>query len=152
MGNRLGLPWQSVIKSHAERLLYPGDGGPHTPLKLDIPTAVEILDFREGVHPGPVAGRLRVDTTSGPNSVWNLRACQVFAQDFCAKRYPEAEGKTLMDASHEFYRLIPTFISRQATGSGFADTQSYERFQESVAKHIRRHRVISSLFLSLQSR
>lgn len=66
----------------------------------------------------------------------------MFAQSFCAMRYQEAEGKSFMDVSHEFYRLIPMFISRHATGSGFADTRGYEEFQESLTKHIRRHRVI----------
>ena len=122
-----------------------GDSGERcAPFKLDIPTAADILDFRKGTHPGPTAGRLRIDATSGPESAWNLQACQVFARDFFATRYPEAQGKSFMDAWHEFYRLIPLFISRHATGSGFADTKSYGRFQELVAKHTRKHQVIQT--------
>ena len=125
--------------------MYRDGGERRTSFKLDIPTEVETLDFRNGTHPGPVVDRFRIDATCGPNSAWNLRACQVFAQDFCATRYPEARKKTFMDALHEFYRLIPTFTSRHAIGSGFVDTKSYERFQESMAKHARRHQVISIL-------
>jgi len=122
-------------------MLYSRSGGPLTPLKLDVPEAVEILDFLTDDHPGPTFDRLRIDPTSGPNSWWNLRACQVFAQDFFAARYPDAEGKTFMDASHEFYQLLPTFSSHHAVASGFPDIQSYTNFQESLTKHIRRHRV-----------
>ena len=129
------------MKSHAEKVLYSRNGGPLTPLKLDVPEAVEVLDFLAGDHPGPMINRLRIDPTSGPDSWWNLRACQVFAQSFFAARYPNVEGKTLMDASYEFYQLLPTFSSQHAATSGFPDTQSYTRFQESLTKHIRRHRV-----------
>lgn len=136
---------QSRIKSHAERLLHSNGAFPY---RLDIPTVVEILDFRKGVHRGPTVDRIRIEITSRSNSLWNLRACQVFAQGFCAVGYPESEGKSLVDISHEFCRLIPAFVSRHATECGFADTRSYEKFQELKATHIRRHRVISTLSLT----
>lgn len=137
-------PAQSLILSHAEKLLYRDNGGPRTSPQLDVPNAVEVLDFKSGTNPGPTASRLRIDAASGPDSAWNLRACQVFAQSFRAMRHPEAEGRTFMDASHEFYRLIPTFTSRHAVGSGFAERRDFERFQGFAMKHIRRHRVILS--------
>ena len=141
---------QSAVKSHATKLLYPRDTGPLAPLKLNIPVAAEVLDFGKGSHIGPTIGNFRVDPTSAPSSAWNLRACQVFAQDFFAARYPEAEGKTVMDVSYEFYQLVPDFISHHATASGFADVPSYQGFHESLTKHLRRHRV--SRFLQLHNR
>lgn len=138
------------MKSHATKLLYPRDAGPLASLKLDIPTAAEVLDFGQGSHVGPTIENFRIDPTSAPSSAWNLRACQAFAQDFCAARYPEAEGKTIMDVSHEFYQLVQHFISHHAAASGFADVANYQRFHESLAKHLRRHRV--SQFRRLRNR
>lgn len=122
-------------------MLYSRNGGPLAPLKLDTPAAAEVLDFLAGRHSGPTLDRLRIDPSSGENSWWNLRACQVFAQDFFAARYPDIEGKTIMDASYEFYQLLPIFGSHHAVASGFPDMQSYKTFQGSLAKCIRRHRV-----------
>lgn len=127
--------------SHAKRLLYRSDGSPRALHQLDVPSGVEVLNFKRGIHPGPTVIRLRIDATSPPDSAWNIRACQIFARSFFTMQHPDAGGKTFMDASHEFYRLIPTFISRHATGSGFADSKGYERFQELTAKPIRKHRV-----------
>ena len=121
--------------------MYSHRGRTIVPPKLDVPEVAEVLNFLVDGHPGPTSGCLRIDPASGPNSRWNLRACEVFAQDFSAAQYPDADGKTLMDASHEFYRLIPTLSSRHAVASGFTDVQSYVKFQESFAKHIRRHQV-----------
>ena len=122
-------------------MLYSRNGGPLAPQRLDIPEAMEVLGFLAGNHPGPTSDHFRIDLTSGPNSWWNLRACQVFAQSFLTARYPGTEGKTIMDASHKFYQLLPEFSSHHATASGFPDPQSYTNFQESLMKHIRRHRV-----------
>ena len=75
-----------------------------------------------------------------------MQACQVFAQDFCAAQYTDAEGGAFVDASYEFHRLIPALISHHAVASGFSDTQSYERFHEFLSKRIRRHRVGCSFY------
>ena len=95
----------------------------------------------KGSHVGPTVTRFLIDPASRPSSPWNLRACQVFAEDFCAKRHPEAEGKTVIEVSWEFYNLIPEFTTQHALVSGFASSQSYEGFQESLRRHLRRHRV-----------
>lgn len=129
------------MKSHATKLLYPRGTEPLTSHKLDVPAAAEILDFGKGSHAGPTIENFCIDPTSAPSSAWNLRACQVFAQDFCAAQYPTAEGKTVMDVSYEFYQLVPDLISHHAVASGFSDAKSYERFHESLTKHLRRHRV-----------
>ena len=129
------------MASHAEKMLHSRNGDPTMSLKLDVPEAVEVLDFLVGGHPGPTSDRLRIDPAAGPNSWWNLRACQVFAQDFLAARYPDTEGKTFMDVSHEFYQLLPAFGSHHAVASGFPDVRSYTKFQELLTKRIRRHRV-----------
>lgn len=137
------------MKSHATKLLYPREMKPLAPLKLNIPTATEILEYGGGSHIGPTIENFRIDPTSAPSSAWNLRACQVFAQDFFAARYQEAEGKTVMDVSCEFYQLVPDFISLHATASGFSDVTCYQRFHESMMKQLRRHRV--GIFHPLQS-
>lgn len=131
------------MKSRATKLLYPRSVEPLASLKLGVPAAAEVLDFGKGSHIGPTIENFRIDPTSAPSSAWNLRACQVFAQDFCAAQHPEAEGKTVMDVSYEFYQLVPDFVSCHAVASGFADVPSYERFHESLTKHLRRHRVSS---------
>ena len=134
-------PFQLLVKSHADKMLYFRDAGPLASKKLDVPAATEILDFSEGCHTGPTTDSFRIDPTSGPNSSWNLQACQVFAQDFRAAQYQGTERRAIMDASYEFHQLLPTFISHHVTASGFTDTQSYERFHELLSKRIRRHRV-----------
>ena len=134
-------PIQFLVKSHADKLLYFRDAGPLASKRLDVPAAAEVLDFSKGCHPGPTANSFRIDPTSGPSSSWNIQACQVFAHDFRAARYPGTEGRAVMDASYEFYQLLPAFISHHAVASGFSDTQSYERFHELLSKRIRRHRV-----------
>lgn len=131
---------QLLVRSHADKLLYPRSPGPLAARRLDIPAAIEVLDFSTGCHPGPTINSFRIDPTSGPNSPWNIQACQVFAQDFCAQ-YPHAEGRDFMEASYEFHKLLPDIISHHAVASGFSDIQNYERFHEILSKRIRRHRV-----------
>lgn len=102
---------------------------------------VEIIDFRRGSHPGPTIKHFSIDVTSGPGSTWNLRACQVFSHDFCAREYPEASGKTHVDASYEFYRLLPSFLWLHAAAVGFEHPQRLERFHELFARQARKYRV-----------
>lgn len=131
------------MRFHANKLLYPRTT-PLSPLGLDVPSIPEVLDFMKGPRIGPTITRFRIDPASRPNSPWNLQACQVFAEDFCAKQHQGAEGKTHMDVSWEFYLLIPEITAQHALASGFANSESYERFQESLRKRIRRHRVSQS--------
>ena len=128
------------MRSHANKLLYPRTV-PLSPLGLDVPSILEVLDFAKGPHIGPTITRFRIDPASGPNSPWNLRACQVFAEDFCTKQRQAVAGRTFADVSWEFYLVIPEIATQHAIASGFADLQIYERFQECLRRHIRRHRV-----------
>ena len=134
-------PIQYLVKYHADKLLYSRDAGPLASRRLNVPTAIEVLDFSKGCHPGPTIDSFRIDPASGPGSSWNMRVCQVFAQDFCAAQYPGAGGRATVDALYEFHQLLPTFISHHAVASGFPDVESYERFHEHLSKRIRRHRV-----------
>ena len=129
------------MKSHAEKLLFPADVASSPPSRLNHPGVVEVIDFMWGAHPGPTVDRFRIDVTSGPGSSWNLRACQVFAFDFCARNYPEASRKTHVDASYEFYRLLPSFLWLHAAAVGFEHPQRLERFHERFAEQARKYRV-----------
>lgn len=135
---------QARVKTHAERLLFPMGVTSSPPSRLHHPGAVEIIDFCRGLHPGPTIERFSIDVTSGPGSSWNLRACQVFSYDFCAREYPEANGKTHVDASSEFYRLLPSFLWLHAAAVGFEHPQRLERFHELFARQARKHRVRST--------
>ena len=132
--------FQFSVKYHANRLLYPRTL-PLSPLRLDVPSISEVLDFTKLPHAGPTIARFRIDPSSRPNSPWNLEACRVFAEDFCAKQHWATEGETLTDVSREFYMLIPEFATQHALASGFADLKSHNRFQESLRRRIRRHKV-----------
>lgn len=126
--------------STANKLLYPRTT-PLSPLGLDVPSIPEVLDFMEGRNIGPTIAHFRIDPASKPNSPWNLQACQVFGDIFCAKNHQGIEGKTAIDVTLEFYLMMPGFIAQHALTSGFASPQSFERFQESLRRHVRRHRV-----------
>ena len=121
-------------------MLYPRST-PLSPLSLDVPSISEALDFTKGRHAGPTTARFRIDPASVQSSPWNLRACQVFAEDFYFKRHPEAEGKALVDVSMEFYHLIPEFTAQHAATSGFPSLESYQRFQEQLRRRMRKHEV-----------
>ena len=141
---------QSRVKSHAEKLLFPIGAALSPPSRLHCPGIVEVIDFGQGSHPGPTIDHFYIDATSGPGSSWNLRACQVFATDFCAAKYPEAFGKTHMDVSYEFYRLLPSFLSQNAAAKGFENPQRLGRFHEVLARQVRKHRVrVDSCFGAL---
>ena len=134
------ISFQFFVRSYANKLLYPRTRL-LSPLNLDVPSISEVLDFVKGPHVGPTIARFRIDPASRPNSPWNLQACRIFAEDFCARQCQGSEGKTPTDVSWAFYLLIPEFTTQHALASGFADVPSYERFQESLRRHIRRHRV-----------
>ena len=78
--------FQFSVRSHANKLLYPRSL-PLSPLGLDVPSISEVLDFAKLPHVGPTIARFRIDPASRPNSPWNLQACRIFAEDFCAKQH-----------------------------------------------------------------
>ena len=134
------IQFKLSVKSHANKLLYPRTL-PLSALGLDVPSISEVLDFMKLPHVGPTIARFRIDPASRPNSPWNLEACRIFAEDFCAKQPWVAEGKTLTDVSREFYLLIPEFTTQHALASGFADLKSHNRFHESLRRRVRKHKV-----------
>lgn len=127
-------------------MLFTGGVASSPSPSLRCPGVVEVVDFGRGSHPGPTIDRFRIDVTSGVGSGWNARACQVFAYDFCLAKYPEAVGKTHADASYEFYRLLPSFLSRHAAAAGFERPQRLETFHELLARQVRKHRVRTLIF------
>lgn len=129
------------MKLHAEELLFPPGVASSPPSRLNHPGVVEVIDFMRGVNPGPTPDHFRIDVTSGAESSWNLRACQVFSHDFCAKRYPEAIGKTHVDAGYEFYRLLPSFLWFHAVAVGFEHPRRLERFHGRFAVRARKYKV-----------
>lgn len=129
------------MKSHAEKLLFPAGVTSSPSSRLRHPGAMEVVDFRQGLHHGPTIRHFSIDITSGLGSSWNLRACEVFSRDFCSRGYPEANGKTHVEVSYEFYRLLPSFLWLHAVAVGFEHPQRLERFHELFARQARKHRV-----------
>lgn len=127
------------MKSHAEKLLFPA--GIASSQRLNHPGVLEIMDFLRGMHPGPTVSDFRIDVTSGRGSSWNLRACQVFSHDFSSRKYPEADGKTHVEAYYEFYRLLPSFLWHHAAAVGFERPEQLERFHERFAQQARKYDV-----------
>jgi hypothetical protein len=139
------------VRSHAEKLLLPVGATLSPSSSPRCSGVVEVVDFGRGSHPGPTIDRFCIDAAYGIGSGWNARACQVFAYDFCSAKYPEAIGKTHVDASYEFYRLLPSFLSRHAAAAGFGHPQRLERFHELFARQVRKQRV-RILVLHLKTR
>ena len=133
--------FQVRVKSHAEKLLFPSGVASYPPSRLRHPEVMEVIDFMQGLHSGPTVERFSIDVTSGRSSNWNLRACQVFSYDFCAREYPEASGKTHVDVFYEFYRLLPSFLWLHAETVGFGCPQRLERFHEIFARQVRKYKV-----------
>lgn len=89
-------------------------------------------------------GHFRIDAASGPGSKWNVRAGQIFADDFCATEYPEATGKGFADVMSEFRVLLPAISADLAIAAGFENLESYRRFSRSFARRLRADRKAES--------
>lgn len=89
-------------------------------------------------------GDFRIDAASGPDSKWNVRASQVFTDDFCASNYQEATGKGFADVLSEFRTLLPAISADLATAAGFENLESYRRFSRSFARRLRADRKAES--------
>ena len=103
-----------------------------------------VVDYEHGMNPGPTVENFRIDTTSGPDSKWNARSGQIFADDFCATGYPEAAGKGFAAVLSEFRLLLPVFSADLATAAGFKDLQSYRYFSRSFKRRLRADRKAES--------
>lgn len=105
---------------------------------------IAVVDYKHGVNPGPTMESFYVDPTSGPDSKWNARSGQIFADDFCATGYPEAAGKGFADALSEFRILLPAISTNLAIAAGFKDLQSYRRFSGPLERRLRADRKAES--------
>lgn len=103
-----------------------------------------VVDYEGGVNPGPTVENFRIDATSGPESEWNARSGQIFAEDFCATGYPEATGQCFADVLTEFRLLLPDVSMDLATAAGFEDLQSYRRFSRPFERRLRADRKTES--------
>jgi len=103
-----------------------------------------VVDFEQGMNPGPTVENFRIDPASGPDSKWNARSGQIFADDFCATGYPEAVGKSFTDVLSEFRVLLPAISTEVAIAAGLGDLQSYRRFSGSFERRLRADRKAES--------
>ena len=106
--------------------------------------AIAVAGYERGTDPGPAMGDFRIDAASGPESKWNARASQVFANDFCDTGYPEATGKGFSDVLSEFRILFPEVSADLAIAAGFGNLGSYQRFSRSFARRLRADRKAES--------
>ena len=99
--------------------------------------AIAVVGYEHGTNPGPAIGDFRIDAASGPESKWNARVSQIFADDFCATDYPEAAGKGFADVLSEFRTLFPAVSVDHAIAAGFENLESYRQFSRSFRKRLR---------------
>jgi len=107
-----------------------------------------VVDYEYGMDPGPTVENFRIDAASGPDSKWNARSGQIFADDFCSTGYPEAAGKTFSDVLSEFRLLLPVISTEIAIAAGLEDLQSYRRFSRSFERRLRTDRKAESRLLA----
>ena len=106
--------------------------------------AIAVVIYEDGMDPGPAKGDFCIDAASGPDSKWNARAGQIFADDFRVAEYPEAAGKGIADVLSEFRLLLPVVSADIAMAAGFEDLESYQRFSRSFAGRLRENRKAES--------